>query len=220
MQPKSCRILWPVVAIAFASQAQPILTHAPEPPETTITQVRTFLGPSVPRVTPVTPAPEVVFAIATDYLNNEQLQQVKKLILDFYTASRGKVPTRLALLNPGLAGKTEPMKTRAQLAAALREVTVNESEAPADPVSAQRFFSTLGETLEPVGGEWAVVVLTGDFPALPPELSPYASALLAAHASANRQRLSVWNLGASVPAFLDKAVGQSAGLTIQRSEEH
>jgi len=55
-------------------------------------------------VTPVAPAPSVLFAIATDFLSQEQLDGVKKSILDFYRASKGKLPTRLAILNPGLSG--------------------------------------------------------------------------------------------------------------------
>jgi Tfp pilus assembly protein PilF len=81
------------------------------------------------------------------------------------------------------------------------------------------FFSTLGETLRPLGGDWSVVVLTGDFPALPAELMPYAGTLLSTRAAANRQRFSVWNLGTPAPAFLGAAAGQSAGLVIQNPAE-
>ncbi|MGD0200948.1 MAG: hypothetical protein ABSD27_09400 [Bryobacteraceae bacterium] len=179
--------------------------------------MRTFRGRAAVRVTPVTPAPSVVFAIATDFLSTEQLDGVKKSILDFYRASKGQVPTRLAVLNPGLSGVAGPVKTRAQLVAALREITLG--DAPADPTLPLRFFSTLGETLQPLGGDWAVVVLTGDFPTLPAELTPYAGALLSARATANRQRLFVWNLGASLPAQLGAAMDQTAGLTIHNPPE-
>jgi len=219
MQPRICFALWPLIAMAAASSAQPVLTRAPETPAAVITQVRTFQGPAAARITPVTPEPSVVFAIATDFLNKEQLQQVKKAILDFYTASKGKVPTKLALLNPGLSGVAGPVKTRAQLVAALHEIAPNDSDTPLNPASPLGFFSTLGETLRPLGGDWSVVVLTGDFPALPAELTPYAGTLLSARAAANRQRFSVWNLGTSTPAFLGAAAVQSAGLVIQNPAE-
>jgi len=217
MPPKSCHVLWPLIALAAVSPAQPILTPAPGTSEAAIAQVRTFRAPAEVCVTPVAPAPSVLFAIATDFLSQEQLDGVKKSILDFYRASKGKLPTRLAILNPGLSGVAGPFKTRAQLLAALHEIAL--TDLPPDPTLPLRFFSTLGERLQPLGGDWALVVLTGDFPALPFDLAPYAGALLSARATAHRQRLSVWSLGASLPAYLGPAMDQTAGFAIHDPAE-
>ncbi len=219
MLPKFCTVLWPLAAIAVASHAQPILTRAPETPEAAITQLRTFQGQIAVRSRDAAPEPAVVFAIATGFLNQDQLQQVKKSILDFHTTSKGKIPTRLALLNPDLAGVAGPFKTRLQLLAALKEVTLDESGTSMDPGLPRRFFSSVGEKLQVLEGEWPIVVLTGDFPDLPPELARYAGTLLSGGMEAGHKRLAIWNLDDPAPAFLSAAASEADGMLVQNPAE-
>lgn len=182
--------LSPLLVVAFAGVASAQLIVRTD---AIIPGVRSFDGRTVPvTITPITPSRDVLFAIATDYCGNDELERIKRNIEDLWVASKQTYAIRIALIRDGKSEVAGPFASRQKLKAALAEIAVTEPIAGLAPA---RFYSTLAAAIGPGNGDWATVVLAGTLPQIEPKLRDYATALLLRRFIAGRWRFSYWNTG-------------------------
>ena len=137
--------------------------------------IQTYAGNVDPSIAPVKLSPPVTVVVLADTLSSDQLNNVKNELLALYTSLRGH-PLRVALIRNGSLGVTGPFSTRTRLKSALDEIPLPPD--PSAPVISESALDTLNASVEQLGADGSHVLLIGEFPALGPLTTNYASALL------------------------------------------
>ncbi len=192
------------VAAAPWLAAQPALTY------TETVRGSTCLGSVEVRSSPVEPSRDVVIAVLTDTLRDEDWTRFREEFTTYYQGTPNKDSVRLAIIAKGSVHFSGPFRTRALLKTAL------DNFSPATPASAELpnplgFYPELATMASQLGTSWLTVVLAGNFPGVPAELSSYTQAWFSAQLRMARLRVHYWTPSGQASAVLDGAISATTG---------
>lgn len=197
--------LWFVIAIWVAAApwlaAQPVLTS------NEITRGKTCLGPVEVRSVSVEPSRDVVVAVLAETFRDEDWARFRDEFTAYYQAVSKKDSLRLALVTRGAAQLSGPFRTRALLKTALDGL----SPVASPPADALHFYPDLSTAASQVGSGWLTLVLAGNFPDVPAELSPYTQAWLSAQFRSAKLRVNYWTPSGQASPILDGAIPSTSG---------
>ncbi|MBZ5580004.1 MAG: hypothetical protein LAP40_25885 [Acidobacteriia bacterium] len=202
------RLFSAVVGLWFCTQslaAQPALVQSD------VARAATCLGNAEVTVTPVAPAPDLVIAVFSETLRDEDPAQLRKEIATVYQSARQMNSMRLALVAGNNVQFAGPFKTRALLQSALAEIMPAAPDA-APPVAPARFYNVLGTVASQLGMDWSAVVLAGQFPAVPPEQAAFTEGWLSMKLRAAKLRVSYWTPAGAASDFLDQVTLSTGGV--------
>jgi len=193
-------------AAAEGWAGQPLLSNRE------IILARTCLGTAEAQSAPVETSRKAVVGIMRDTLSTDELQQIRQEATLLFQALKEKTSFRLAAVSGATVQLAGPFRTRAQLQAAfngLVQPPTDTGEQPKPPL----LYSNLGRIAPQLGSDWTTVILAGRFPALDPELAPFASAWLATKLRAARLQVAYWTPGDS-SEILDAVLPATGGIRL------
>lgn len=197
-----------LLAIFTATAAQHLAAQSALVPREVVS-TRSCVAPVELHAAPVETNPEIVAAIIADNLSADDLAQFQKRVAALYLPVANRPKLRLAAISGAEVEFAGPFKTRAQLTAAFTALAHPAAET-GGAGDALKFYSDLAAAMAQFGGEWRTLIIAGRFPALDPDLSPYAAAWLSAQLRTARLRVSYWTPD-SPSDILDSATAAGGG---------
>jgi tetratricopeptide (TPR) repeat protein len=193
---------WVVAAPWLA--AQPALTYSE------VARGSTCLGSVEVRSTPVDLSQSVVIAFLADTFGDEDRTRFREEFTTYYQKVPNKESVRLAIVTGTGVQFNGPFRTRALLKSALDNLP---SAAPnaAQALDPLRFYPDMATAASQLGTGWLTVVLAGNFPGVPADLSPYTQAWLATQLRVARLRLHYWTPSGQASAILDGVIPATTG---------